>query len=53
MRVTRKDNNKCTICGGKGIPGLIRGAGKCQYHWDLECYGREWVDKCHPERSTP
>jgi hypothetical protein len=27
-------NNKCTICGGRGIPGLIQGAGKCQRHWN-------------------
>jgi hypothetical protein len=32
-------NNACTLCGRPGIPGLIRGAGKCQHHWNLGAYG--------------
>lgn len=32
-------NNPCTLCGAVGIPGLIRGAGKCQAHWNNGAYG--------------
>lgn len=39
-----KVNNACTLCGKPGIPGLIRGAGKCQYHWNLGVYGPEAAD---------
>jgi hypothetical protein len=32
-------NNPCTLCGAVGIPGLIRGAGKCQAHWNNGAHG--------------
>lgn len=37
--------NPCTICGVHGIPGLLPGAGKCQYHWNVGAFGQEWADK--------
>ena len=40
----RRTNNLCTICGADGIPGLIKGAGKCQYHWDLGAFSKEAAD---------
>lgn len=39
-------SNPRTECGKPGIPGLIKGAGKCQYHWNVGAYGKEWADKC-------
>ena len=39
--------NPCTICGKPGIPGLIRGAGKCQYHWNAGVWGKEYADRVH------
>lgn len=36
---------QCTICGAKTIPGLIRGAGKCQYHYNVGQFGKEWADQ--------
>lgn len=39
----------CTICGKRSIPGLIRGQGKCQYHWDAGAFGKKWADKVHKE----
>ena len=33
------ENNPCSICGARGIPGLIIGAGKCQAHWNLGAFG--------------
>lgn len=46
-------NNQCTICGKPGIPGLIRGAGKCQYHWNVGAYGQEWADECEARQCAP
>lgn len=39
---------KCTIpgCGDDSVPGLIRGHGKCQYHWDVGAFGQQWADEC-------
>lgn len=36
----------CTIpkCGKKSIAGLHKGHGKCQYHWNVLLYGKEWAD---------
>ena len=39
--------NPCTICGEPGIPGLIRGAGKCQYHWNAGVWGKAYADSVH------
>lgn len=43
--------NPCTICGAPGIPGLLQGAGKCQYHYDVGQFGKEWADKCRVEEK--
>lgn len=45
-------NNPCTQCGKPGIPGLIRGAGKCQYHWNVGSFGQEWADLIEQERRA-
>ena len=39
--------NPCTICGEPGIPGLIRGAGKCPYHWAAGVWGKEYADRLY------
>ncbi len=36
---------KCTLCNEKSIPGLLKGHGKCQYHWNVGAFGKEWADK--------
>ena len=40
-----KLDNPCTFCGEPGIPGLIHGAGKCQYHWNVGQFGVEWANE--------
>ena len=40
-----KLDNPCTLCGEPGIPGLIHGAGKCQYHWNVGQFGVEWANE--------
>ena len=40
----------CTICGKSSIPGIRKGAGKCQYHWNCGQYGKKWADTV--ERKT-
>jgi len=47
--MARKTNNPCTICGAPGIPGLLRGSGKCQYHYNIGQFGKEWADKVRDE----
>ena len=41
---------KCTKCDKQSIPGLIKGAGKCQFHWNEGLYGKEWAEKCEKDR---
>jgi len=36
--------NTCTICKKPSIPGLFKGAGKCQYHWNEGVWGKAWAD---------
>lgn len=43
-----RTKNPCTICGMPGIPGLIRGAGKCQAHWNNGAHGTPL-----PEENAP
>lgn len=44
--------NPCTICGEPGIPGLISGCGKCQYHYNVGQFGQEWADKVERNMNT-
>lgn len=41
----------CTLCGRPSIPGLLRGAGKCQYHYNVGQFGKDWADKCAATRE--
>lgn len=45
-------NNPCTKCGKPGIPGLIQGVGKCQYHWNVGAFGKEWADQVEQDRHS-
>lgn len=46
-------NNPCTICGQPGVPGLIAGQGKCQYHWNVGAFGKLWADHCEDRKREP
>lgn len=46
-----KTNNPCTECGKPGIPGLIKGAGKCQYHWNAGVWGKQWADEVERRKA--
>lgn len=35
----------CTECGKPSIPGLIKGKGKCAYHWNVGVWGKPWAEK--------
>lgn len=35
---------KCTLCNKDSIPGLLKGHGKCQYHYNLGQFGKDWAD---------
>ena len=43
-------NNACSICGQPGIPGLVRGQGKCSYHWAVGNWGKAWADRVHGDK---
>lgn len=45
-------NNPCTICGKPGIPGLIRGSGKCQAHWNAGAFGTDPQSAARLEHLT-
>jgi len=40
-----KTKNPCTICGEPGIPGIYKGMGKCQYHWNEGVFGKKVADE--------
>ena len=42
----------CTVCGKNSIPGLKRGCGKCQYHWNVGAFGRDVADKAEADRRA-
>jgi len=46
-------NQACTAahCGKPSIPGLIKGSGKCAFHWAKGVCGIEWAAKCHPDHQ--
>ena len=44
--------NTCTVCGKPSIPGLHRGSGKCQYHWNAMLWGKEWADWVEKTRGA-
>jgi len=46
-------DNLCTICGAPGIPGLVQGAGKCQYHWNVGQYGEAWANRIRDQKPIP
>jgi hypothetical protein len=39
-------------CGKPSIPGLIQGAGKCQYHYNVGQFGKEWADKVEADKAA-
>jgi hypothetical protein len=43
---------KCTLCDKPSIPGLVRGRGKCQYHWNVGVWGKEWADEVQKRETT-
>lgn len=47
--------NPCTVpgCSNPGIPGLVQGCGKCQYHWHVGVWGKEWADEVERRNSAP
>lgn len=51
----RQGKQMCSIpgCDKRSIPGLIRGHGKCQYHWNAGVWGKEWADKAAASDDTP
>jgi hypothetical protein len=44
---------RCTICGRPSVPGLIRGHGKCQHHWNVGVFGAEWADRVKAPAAAP
>lgn len=49
---THRTKNLCTKCGKPSIPGLIQGAGKCQFHWNEVVWGTAWANKCETRKGV-
>ena len=43
---------KCTDCEKDSIKGMTFGNGKCQYHWNIIAFGKEWADKVKKDLDT-
>lgn len=52
--MAQRRQQPCSIpnCGKESIPGLKRGHGKCQYHWNAGVWGKEWADRCERENEA-
>jgi hypothetical protein len=37
---------KCSKCDEPSLPGLARGHGMCQFHWDEAIWGTKWAKAC-------
>jgi len=46
-----RTKNFCTVCGAPGIPGLKKGNGKCQFHWNAGNWGADWAEKIKQESA--
>lgn len=42
----------CTECDKPSLPGFVPGTGKCQYHWNVQAYGKEWADKVKADSES-
>ena len=42
----------CLQCQSPSVPGLRKGVGYCQYHWDVRCFGQSWADQCREAREA-
>ena len=42
----------CTICKEPSIPGLVKGRGKCQYHWNVGAFGQAWADRVEKDKQS-
>ncbi len=47
---TKGSAQKCTVCGRRSVPGLLAGAGKCQYHYNVGQFGKSWADYVEANR---
>ena len=49
MLLNGKGKQQCTLCGYRSIAGLMKGNGKCPFHWAKGNWGLNWASKCHPD----
>ena len=43
---------KTCQCGTKSITGLKRGVALCQYHYNLQVWGKEWADQVEAAKKA-
>lgn len=36
----------CIKCGKESLPGLVAGAGLCQFHYNERMFGLAWAEHC-------
>lgn len=37
---------QCIKCDMPALKGFKRGTQLCQYHWNVQTYGKQWADWC-------
>ncbi len=52
LPTTRKLKMKTCQCGQKSITGLKRGVALCQYHYNLQVWGKEWADQVEAAKKA-
>jgi hypothetical protein len=48
MSLNGNGKQKCTHCVHQSISGLVKGHGKCPFHWAAGNWGNEWASKQYP-----
>lgn len=40
----KRKKKVCQHCDKKSIPGLVKGVGLCQYHYNKQMFGETWAN---------
>ena len=43
-----RGRQKCKHCAHRSIAGMVKGEGRCPYHWAVTAVGKDWANKCYP-----
>jgi len=49
----KRSKKTCQHCDKPSIPGLMKGVGLCQYHYNRRMFGEEWADYVESLKGDP